>query len=46
VAKLAACAGSGQRLEPFTEDVAQNRGFRLRVFRHREEAVNWLNADA
>jgi hypothetical protein len=44
--KCAACAGSGQRLEPFTEQVAQNRGFQLRVFRERAEAVNWLTADA
>jgi hypothetical protein len=43
--KCAACAGSGQRLEPFTEVVARNRGFLLRVFRERAEAVNWLTAD-
>src|SRR5689334_25295227 len=38
--KCAACAGSGQRLEPFTEAVAQNRGLRLGVFRERTEAVS------
>jgi hypothetical protein len=45
VQKCAACAGSGQRLEPFTEVVAQNRGLQLRVFRERAEAVGWLTAD-
>jgi hypothetical protein len=44
VQKCAACAGSGQRLEPFTEVVARNRGLQLRVFRERAEAVGWLTA--
>jgi hypothetical protein len=44
VRKCAACAGHGQRLEPFTETVAQNRGFPLRVFRERADAVNWLTS--
>lgn len=43
--KCAACAGPRQRLEPFTEDVAQNRGLKLRVFRARPDAVSWLTAD-
>src|SRR5438045_7590265 len=45
VRKCAACAGSGQRVEPFTEVVAQNRGLQLRVFGERAEAVGWLTAD-
>ena len=44
--KCAACAGAGQRLVPYTEVVAQNRGFSLRVFRDRVEAIRWLIADA
>jgi hypothetical protein len=44
VQKCAACAGPAQRLEPFTEVVAQNRGLRLRVFRQRAEALDWLIA--
>src|SRR3954467_14642308 len=43
--KCAACAGPTQRLEPFTEVVAQNRGLELRVFRERADAESWLTAD-
>ena len=34
--------GRKQRLEPFTADVAQTRGFWLQVFDNREEALKWL----
>jgi hypothetical protein len=44
--KCAAYAGPGQRVEPFTEVVAQNRGFSLRVFGARQEALTWLMTDA
>jgi len=44
--KCAAYAGPGQRVEPFTEVVAQNRGFALRVFGTRQEALAWLLADS
>lgn len=43
--KCAAFAGPGQRVEPFTENVAQNRGFKLRVFRASDEAIRWLTDD-
>ena len=43
--KCAACAGAGQRLVPYTEVVAQNHGFSLRVFRDRVDAIRWLIAD-
>jgi hypothetical protein len=44
--KCAAYAGPGQRVEPFTEVVAQNRGFSLRVFGTRQEALTWLMTDS
>jgi hypothetical protein len=44
--KCAAYAGPGQRVEPFTEDVAQNRGFALRVFGEPQEALTWLMIDS
>ena len=44
--KCAACAGAGQRLVPYTAAVAQNRGFSLRVFRDRVDAIRWLIAHA
>jgi hypothetical protein len=44
--KCAAYAGPGQRVEPFTEVVAQNRGFSLRVFGTRQEALTWLVIDS
>ena len=44
--KCAAYAGPGQRVEPFTEIVAQNRGFSLRVFGTRQEALTWLLTDS
>ena len=40
--KCAAYAGPGQRVEPFTEVVAQNRGLSLRVFGNRQDALAWL----
>jgi hypothetical protein len=40
--KCAAYAGPGQRVEPFTEVVARNRGLSLRVFRKRADALTWL----
>ena len=46
VKKCAAYAGSGQRVEPFTELVARNRGFSLRVFGKRQEALTWLMTDS
>ena len=42
IKRCAAFAGPAQRVEPFTQDVAQNRGFQLRVFREAGEAVRWL----
>jgi hypothetical protein len=44
--KCAAYAGPGQRVEPFTELVAQNRGLSLRVFGTRQEALTWLMTDS
>ena len=44
--KCAAYAGPGQRVEPFTEVVAQNRGLSLRVFGTRQEALTWLTTDS
>ena len=44
--KCAAYAGPEQRVEPFTEIVAQNRGFSLRVFGNRQEALAWLVIDS
>ena len=44
--KCAAYAGPGQRVEPFTEAVVQNRGFSLRVFATRQEALAWLTTDS
>ena len=46
VKKCAAYAGPGQRVEPFTELVARNRGFSLRVFGKRQEALTWLMTDS
>ena len=43
--KCAAYAGPEQRVEPFTELVARNRGFSLRVFGTQQEALTWLMAD-
>jgi len=40
--KSAACAGPDQRVEPFTEDTARNRGLRFRVFGDLQEATRWL----
>jgi hypothetical protein len=45
VRKCAAYAGPGQRVEPFTQVVARNRGFSLAVFHDRQEALAWLLAD-
>jgi hypothetical protein len=44
--KCAAYAGPEQRVEPFTEVVAQNRGFQLRVFGTRQDALAWLLTDS
>jgi hypothetical protein len=44
--KCAAYAGPAQRVEPFTEVVARNRGFSLRVFGKRADALTWLMTDS
>jgi hypothetical protein len=44
--KCAAYTGPEQRVEPFTEVVAQNRGFQLRVFGTRQDALAWLLTDS
>jgi hypothetical protein len=43
--KCAAYAGPGQRVEPFTQIVARNRGLSLAVFCERQEALAWLLAE-
>jgi len=43
--KCAAYTGPKQRLEPFTSDVAQNRGLSLGVFGDVLAAVRWLTSD-
>jgi hypothetical protein len=45
VKKCAAYTGPKQRLEPFTSDVAQNRGLCLEVFGELHAAVRWLTSD-
>ena len=40
--RCAAYAGPSQRVEEFTENAAQNRGLKLRVFREAEDAIRWL----
>jgi hypothetical protein len=45
VRKCAAYAGPGQRVEPFTQVVARNRGLSLGVFGDRQEALAWLLAE-
>ena|SRR5436190_2089755 len=44
--KCAAFTGKPeQRVEPFTADVAQNRGLSLQVFGNQDDALRWLLMD-